>query len=57
MILEPNKNKKTNTDILKSMLSEFGEEGTASDLNETFLKEHAKVLIASNALDILVHYL
>lgn len=39
------------------MLSEFGEEGTASDLNETFLKEHAKVLIASNALDILVHYL
>ena len=57
MILKPNKHKKTNTEILKSMLSEFGEEGTSSDLNEIFLKEHAKVLIASNALDILVHYL
>lgn len=57
MILKPNKNKKNNTAILKSMLSEFGEEGTSSELNEIFLKEHAKVLLASNALDILVHYL
>lgn len=57
MILEPNKNKKTNIELLKSMLNEFGEEGTSSDLNETFLKEHAKALITSNALDILVNYL
>lgn len=57
IILEQNQNKQANMDLVKSMLDEFGEEGKPSDLNEQFLKEHGKVIIASNAVEILTNYL
>lgn len=57
IILEQNQNKQASMDLVKSMLDEFGEEGRPSDLNEQFLKEHGKVIIASNAVEILTNYL
>lgn len=56
VILESN-NSNTDMKIIKSLLDEFGDQGNLSDLNEMFLKEHGKVIIESNALDILATYL
>lgn len=57
VILQPNQNKKANMELVRSMLNEFGQEDSASDLSEKFLKEHGTIVIASNALDILTSYL
>ena len=57
VILEENKNSNTDMEIIKGLLDEFGDQGNLSDLNEMFLKEHGKVIIKSNALDILATYL
>lgn len=57
VILEENKNSKTDMEIIKGLLDEFGDQGNLSDLNEMFLKEHGKIIIESNALDILATYL
>lgn len=57
VILEENKNSNTDMEIIKGLLDEFGDQGNLSDLNEMFLKEHGKIIIESNALDILATYL
>ncbi|MEF9959767.1 MAG: adaptor protein MecA [Niameybacter sp.] len=57
VILKENNNSTSNIEFIKSLLDEFGDQCTRSDLNEMFLKEHGQVMIASNALDILTRYL
>lgn len=52
------KNKKAGADqtMLISLLEEFGMPGNASELHELFLKEHAKLLIEANTIEILCKY-
>ncbi|MGL6175184.1 MAG: adaptor protein MecA [Cellulosilyticaceae bacterium] len=57
LILNANKNTSTKQGVLVSMLDEFGERGTSSDLNELFLLEHGQAIIKSTAIDVLAKYL
>ncbi|MGL4799468.1 MAG: adaptor protein MecA [Cellulosilyticaceae bacterium] len=57
MIFHPNQKQDTPKDVVLCRLDEFGQQGIVSDLNEYFLKEHGKVMISTNALDILTKYL
>lgn len=57
MLLGQNQRKNTKKSILVSLLNEFGQRGQSNDLSEMFLKEHGKVLIKDEAVDVLAKYL
>ncbi|MGL4737986.1 MAG: adaptor protein MecA [Cellulosilyticaceae bacterium] len=57
MLLGKNERKNTKISILVSLLGEFGQRGQSSELSELFLKEHGKLMIDGEAIDILSQYL
>ena len=56
LILNANQKASASKDVMTSCLDEFGQRGITSDLNEFYLKEHGKVIIAENAIDILAKF-
>ncbi|MGL4362080.1 MAG: adaptor protein MecA [Cellulosilyticaceae bacterium] len=57
MIFQNNEKQDTEKEVLFSLLSEFGDLGLSSDLNESFLLEHGKTIIPTNAIDLLTKHL
>ncbi|MHC1749032.1 MAG: adaptor protein MecA [Cellulosilyticaceae bacterium] len=57
LILNKNEKANVNPEVIPRLLSEFGTPGNPTELNEPFLKEHGKTLIATNAIDVLSKYL
>lgn len=57
LVLNKNEKASVDPDVIPRLLCEFGTPGNPTELNEVFLKEHGKILIPANAIDVLSKYL